>query len=173
MIPLSGGILQPVNPVAERSAGVTETDHGEPPSTGTPSTDKPDLRRTRGIRFSDSEWEEVKAAAERNGISVAEFVRFNLLAIARGNAADDSTAIIASLVPLIERTFRYTWILATYKRNELIQEDRLDEVEKLVKQARELQESLQESERRRSPGARRNRQSGCRDFSVQESPKDG
>ena len=127
---------------------MTETDPDEPQSTADSTPDQPDLRRQRGIRFSDSEWEEVKAAAEHNGIPVAEFVRFKLLAIARGNANDDSAAIIASLAPLIERTFRYTWILATHKRDELILEDRLDEVEKLVKQARDLQDRLQGSEPR-------------------------
>ena len=127
---------------------MTETDPDEPQSIADSTPDQPDLRRPRGIRFSDSEWEEVKAAAERHGTPVAEFVRFKLLAIARGNAKDESAAIIASLAPLIERTFRYTWILATHKRDELILEDRLDEIEKLVKQARELQDRLQGSELR-------------------------
>lgn len=127
---------------------MTETEPDEPQSISDSTPDQPDLRRPRGIRFSDSEWEEVKAAAERNGIPVAEFVRFKLLTIARGNANDDSAAIIASLAPLIERTFRYTWILATHKRDELILEDRLDEIEKLVKQARDLQDRLQTSEPR-------------------------
>ena len=125
---------------------MTETDPDEPQSIADSTPDQPDLRRPRGIRFSDSEWEEVKAAAERNGIPVAEFVRFKLLAFARGDANEDAAAIIASLAPLIERTFRYTWILATHKRNELILEDRLDEIEKLVKEARDLQNRLQGSE---------------------------
>lgn len=127
---------------------MTETDPDESQSIEDSTPNQPDLRRPRGIRFSDSEWEEVKAAAERDGIPVAEFVRFKLLAIARANDNDDSAAIIASLVPLIERTFRYTWILATHKRDELILEDRLDEIEKLVKQARDLQDRLQASEPR-------------------------
>ena len=127
---------------------MTETNPDESQSTAESAPDQPDLRRQRGIRFSDSEWEEVKAAAERNGIPVAEFVRLKLLAIVRGNAKDESAAIIASLAPLIERTFRYTWILATHKRDELILEDRPDEIEKLVKQARDLQDRLQGSEPR-------------------------
>ena len=38
--------------------------------------------------------------------------------------------------------FRYTWMLATLKRNELIGEGRGEEIEKLVQEARALQESL-------------------------------
>ena len=130
---------------------MTEIDQDQLQPAEAPVPGKRGVRRTRGIRFSDSEWEEVRAAAERDGIPVAEYVRFRLLAIARGDAAADSTAVVASLAPLIERIFRYTWILATHKRNELMQEDRLDEVEQLVKQARELQDSLQETERLQSP----------------------
>lgn len=55
MTPICGGILHLMIPAAERNAGVTETDQDEPQSTGTPSPDKPGLRRTHGIRFSDSE----------------------------------------------------------------------------------------------------------------------
>ena len=51
-------------PAADRSDNVSETDHGEPKSTGTPSLTRSSSRRTRGLRFSDSEWEEIRAAAE-------------------------------------------------------------------------------------------------------------
>ena len=113
------------------------------PATGAAPAEKPtDARRTRGIRFSDSEWEEVKTAAERPGMPVAEFVRDRILEIARGGAAADSAAIPSELAPLIERTFRYVYMLATLRRDELVREGRGDKMEKLVKAARELQESL-------------------------------
>lgn len=105
-----------------------------------------ETRKTRGIRFSDSEWEEVKGAAERHGLPLAEFVREKLLKIARGDSTVDSAATIAALAPLIERTFRYTWILATHRRDELTKEGRADEIKKLVEQARELQNRLQETD---------------------------
>lgn len=38
--------------------------------------------RTWGIRFSDSEWEEVRTAVENHGVSAAEFVRDRVLGIA-------------------------------------------------------------------------------------------
>ena len=143
-----------------RSESVTETDHGKPQSTGTPSPGRSGPRRTRGLRFSDSEWEEIRTAAEGDGLTVSEFVRDRLLAIARGNATAGSTESLASLAPLIERTFRYTWFLATRKRDEMIQEGRREEIDSLVKEARELQERLQRIKPRLSANDRRRTQSG-------------
>ena len=111
--------------------------------TGGASPDKPaDVRKPRGIRFSDSEWEEVRTAAERNDVPVAEFVRERILEIARGRAAANISGIPADLAPLIERTFRYTYMLATQKRDDMIRDGCGDEMNKLVKAARDLQDSL-------------------------------
>ena len=45
-------------------------------------------------------------------------------------------------------TFRFTYMLATHKRDELSRDWRGDEMEKLVKAARELQDLLQGTESR-------------------------
>ncbi|MYG27507.1 MAG: hypothetical protein F4213_16050 [Boseongicola sp. SB0677_bin_26] len=90
---------------------MTEPDRDRLSPTETLAPGKSGQRRTRGVRFSDSEWEEIRAAAESDGLTVSEFVRDSLLAIARGNAATGSAEGLASLAPLIERTFRYTWFL--------------------------------------------------------------
>ena len=114
------------------------------PETGATTPDKPaDARKTRGIRFSDSEWEEVKIAAERHDVPVAEFVRKRILDIARRGDSPNAAVIPDDLAPLIERTFRYTYMLATLKRDELIRDGRADEIEKLVNTARELQDQLE------------------------------
>ena len=127
---------------------MTEPDPHEPETRGA-SSDKPtDVRKPRGIRFSDSEWEEVRTAAERNDVPVAEFVRDTILDIARGRAAAETPTFPADLVPLIERTFRYAYMLATHKRDDLVRDGRGDEMEKLVKAARELQDQLQGTESR-------------------------
>ncbi len=99
---------------------MTRTDRTEPESGDAPAANQGAARRTRGIRFSDSEWQEVKAAAERHDVPAAEFVRTKILDIARGRAG----AAAASLTPLIERTFRYTFVLATHKLDELSREGR-------------------------------------------------
>ena len=70
-------------------------------------------RKPRGIRFSDSEWAEVKQAAETHDVPAAEFVRDTILKIARNPAGHAPVSIPTNLTPLIERTFRYTYMLAT------------------------------------------------------------
>ena len=101
-----------------------------------------DARKTRGIRFSETEWEEVKSAAAAHEMPAAEFVRERILALARDPESADRAPVPASLAPLIERMFRYTWFLATEKRDAMLREGRGEELDKLVAEARGLQESL-------------------------------
>ena len=81
-------------------------------------------RRTRGIRFSDSEWEKVKAAAEPHDVPAAEFVRKRIQDAARGRAG----ATPPSLTPLIERTFHYAYMPVTHRHDELIRDGRREEM---------------------------------------------
>ena len=121
----------------------------EPIESGAVPAAKPaDARKTRGIRFSDSEWEEVRTAAERYDVPVAEFVRDRVLEIARGCTDPDTAAIPCDLAPLIQRTFRYVYMLATLRRDELVRDGRGDEMEKLVEATRELQDQLEKTESR-------------------------
>ncbi len=118
---------------------MTKTDRTEPESGDAPTANQGAARRTRGIRFSDSEWQEVKAAAELHDVPATEFVRTNILDAARGNAG----VAPASLAPLIERTSRYTFVLATHKLDELSREGRGEEMEKLAREAQAIQDRLQ------------------------------
>ena len=62
---------------------MTENDRNET-AAGENAVDRAeDVRKTRSIRFSDSEWEEVKRAALAHDIPAAEFVRERILALAR------------------------------------------------------------------------------------------
>ena len=101
-----------------------------------------DNRKTRSIRFSDSEWEEVKRAAAAHEMPAAEFVRERILALARATESVEAGAVAGSMAPLIERMFRYTWFLATEKRDAMVREGREDEVDKLIAEARAFQQSL-------------------------------
>ena len=47
-----------------------------------------------------------------------------------------------SLAPLIERMFRYTWFLATERRDAMVREGREQEIDALVAEARAFQDSL-------------------------------
>ncbi len=95
-----------------------------------------DVRRTRGIRFSDSEWEEVKTAAEKHGVPAAEFVRDTVLDLARGRTSATSAALPPGLAALIESTYRGVYILTTLKREEMIREGRGEELDEIVQAAR-------------------------------------
>ena len=108
-----------------------------------------DVRKTRGIRFSESEWEEVKRAALAHDKPAAEFVRERILALARNPEEADRAPesaepapVAASMAPLIERIFRYTWFLATERRDAMVREGRGDELDKLVAEARAFQDLL-------------------------------
>ena len=101
-----------------------------------------DARRNRTIRFSDSEWEEVRRAAMLHDMPPTEFVRERILALARNPESGGSGAIAPSLAPLIERLFRYTWFLATEKRDAMVREGREAEVDALVSESRALHDKL-------------------------------
>ena len=101
-----------------------------------------DARKTRGIRFSESEWEEVKCAAAAHEMPAAEFVREKILALARTPEEADAPPVAPSTAPLIERMFRYTWFLATEKRDAMVREGREDEVDALVAEARAFHDTL-------------------------------
>ena len=110
------------------------------------AADRPeDARRNRTIRFSDSEWEEVRRAALERDTPPTEFVRGTMLALARKPESSASDALASSLAPLIERMFRYTWFVATEKRDAMVREGRKEEVEALVAEARDLYDSLHRS----------------------------
>ncbi len=105
--------------------------------------DRPeDARRNRTIRFSDSEWEEVRRAAMLHDMPPTEFIRDRILALARNQESGVSSAIPPSLTPLIERMFRYIWFVATEKRDTMVREGREDEVDALVAEGRALHDKL-------------------------------
>ena len=121
---------------------MSEQDRSEAAGSETPSEKAGDARKTRGIRFSESEWEEVKNAAADHEMPAAEFVRERILALARAPEGGDASLAAPSLAPLIERMFRYTWFLATEKRDAMMHEGREQELDALVAEARAFQVSL-------------------------------
>lgn len=115
---------------------ITEVD-----ATGSEPDSEPaeDKRRNRTIRFSDAEWEEVRRAALVRETPPAEFVRETVLKIVRDPG---SVAVGQSLAPLVERIFRYTWFVATERRDAMLREGRKDEIDALVAEARALHDRL-------------------------------
>ncbi len=102
-------------------------------------------RKNRGVRFSDSEWKEVREAAHTHGITPAEFVREKVLDLVRNPENAAPVSLPAHLVPLIERTFRYAYIIATKIRGDMIDNGDRERLERLVDEARKLQNALKNS----------------------------
>ena len=119
-----------------------EQDRSEVAGSETPAEKAGDARKTRGIRFSESEWEDVKRAAQAHGLPAAEFVRERILALARNPESADGPPVGPCLAPLMERMFRYTWFLATERRDAMMREGRAEELDALVEEARAFQDSL-------------------------------
>ena len=124
---------------------MSEDARKRPVDDGTAVERADDNRKTRSIRFSEAEWEEVRNAALAHDLPAAEFVRERVLALVRGSERAVIPAVAPSLAPLIERMFRYTWFLATERRDAMVREGREAALEKLVAEARAFQESLNRS----------------------------
>ena len=96
-----------------------------------------DFRRSRTIRFSDSEWQLVEDAALRQGIPASQLVRAATLAAAEERLDQPpGTALSPGHLALIEATYRGVYLLATLSREELIRARREKDLDELVEEAR-------------------------------------
>ncbi len=95
-------------------------------------------RSPHTIRFFDSEWKRIEGFAEARGLAPAEYVRFATL-----SAMADGGASVARLAPLIERTFRGTYLLASKLRGEMFEAGEQEALEAILADARDLQQKVQ------------------------------
>ena len=94
----------------------------------------------RTIRFYDRDWARIETFAVMRGMSAAELVRAAATAaVGDRPALGDSDGHLAAQV---ERIFRYVHVLATAMRNEMLKNGRSEELDELVREARELQTEL-------------------------------
>ena len=105
-----------------------------------------DPRRSRTIRFSDSEWQLVEDAALRRGISASQLVRAVTLAAAEERADRPAEASLSpGHLALIEATYRAVYVLATINRDEMLDTERGKELEEIVAAARRtMKETMDE-----------------------------
>ncbi len=96
-----------------------------------------DFRRSRTIRFSDSEWQLVEDAALRQGIPASQLVRSATLAAAEERLdRPDEDAIPPGYLSLIEDIYRGVYLLATLRGQELLREERKQELEDILNDGR-------------------------------------
>ena len=106
----------------------------------------PAARKSRSIRFSDAEWQTIQVRAEESNMMPGEYVRHAALSLGAG--ADDAVPaeLPASLVRLIENTFRAAYFASTVKHNEMRRDGRGDEIDAIIKQGRLAQAELMRGE---------------------------
>ena len=104
------------------------------------SGDSPgDARRPHSTRFSDSEWALIEDAALRYGVSAGEIVRSGALAAAGERLGAPLPATVSpGHLALIEATFRTVYVLATLRRDELLDAGRVKLLDEVVDAARSV-----------------------------------
>ncbi len=96
-----------------------------------------DFRRSRTIRFSDSEWQLVEDAALRHGIPASQLVRAATLAAAEERLDRPAgTALSPGYLALIEDIYRGVYLLTTLRGQELIHAKRKEELDEIVDDGR-------------------------------------
>ena len=96
-----------------------------------------DFRRSRTIRFSDSEWQLVEDAALRQGIPASQLVRAATLAAAEERLDRPAEAAVPpGYLALIEDIYRGVYLLTTLRGEELVREKRKKQLDSIVKDGR-------------------------------------
>ena len=96
-----------------------------------------DFRRSRTIRFSDSEWQLVEDAALRQGIPASQLVRAATLAAAEERLDRPAgAAITPGHVALIEDIYRGVYLLTTIRQEELLAEKRNKQLDSILEDGR-------------------------------------
>ena len=96
-----------------------------------------DFRRSRTIRFSDSEWQLVEDAALRQGIPASQLVRAATLAAAEDRLDRPAgAAITPGHVALIEDIYRGVYLLTTIRQEELLAEKRNKQLDSILEDGR-------------------------------------
>ena len=96
-----------------------------------------DPRRSRTIRFSDSEWRLFEDAALRQGIPASQLVRAATLAAAEERLDRPAGAALApGHLALIEDIYRGVYLLTTIRQEELLGEKRNKQLDSILEDGR-------------------------------------
>lgn len=116
---------------------MTRNDPNQPEKGKKPAEKPGDPRTPHSIRFTGSEWESIKRAAELHGIPAGELVRNGAMAAA-DELLDEPPAVTFSSghAALIESVYRMVYVMATLDRGRMIDAGRGKELEDLIAAAR-------------------------------------
>ena len=121
------------------------------PATGNhPDQNRGARRRSRSIRFSDSEWALIEQAAARQGITAPELIRASARALAEEKPSGQPQAALSpGHVALIEATWRAVHLLATLATRQM----RYDDIDDLVGEAHTaMRQTMADDPDRGGPG---------------------
>ena len=125
---------------------MTRNDQNQP-GKGKKSSEKPsDPRSPHSVRFTGSEWESIRRAAELHGIPAGELVRNGAMAAA-GELLDEPPEATLSHghAALIESVYRMVYVMATLDRGRLLDAGRGKELDDLIAAAhRTMAETMDE-----------------------------
>ena len=93
-------------------------------------------RSQRSIRFSDSEWDAVVQAAERNDMPPGVFVRESATRAAGAELDLGEHHLTPELIEIVKRTFRGVHLLAFLKREELAELGKADDIRRAADAAK-------------------------------------
>ena len=103
---------------------MTRNEQPDPATANHPDQNRGARRRSRSIRFSDSEWALIEQAAARQGLTAPEFVRASARALAEQKSSERSPAALSpGHIALIEATWRAVHLLATLATRQMRYED--------------------------------------------------
>lgn len=111
-----------------------------PEPTAADDDQTPEKQTPRTIRFHDRDWDLIETFAVMRGVTTSELIRATVLTAIGAETPPPNAR--SRLVPQIELIFRYTHILATALRDEMRENGRGEQLEALVRSARELQGEL-------------------------------
>ncbi len=121
----------------ERAEGMAGKERKNPETGKKPAENRSNARRQRSTRFSDSEWDLIRRAAARHGMSPGELVRSSAVAAAEDRLGELPPATLSKgHAALIEEIYRLVYVMATLDREEMLDVEREKELDDLVAAAR-------------------------------------
>ena len=121
----------------ERAEGMAGSELEYPETGKKPAENRSNARRQRSTRFSDSEWDLIRRAAARHGMSPGELVRSSAVAAAEDRLGEPPPATLSKgHAALIEEIYRLVYVMATLDREEMLDAGRGGELDDLIAAAR-------------------------------------
>ena len=113
---------------------------------GNPGDNLSERRLPRSIRFSDSEWKLIEGVARERGMAASELVRHVSVGFATGKfsamPSRDFSTSLPEISKQVDRIYNGVYLLATLKRDEMLDQERQEEMERIIDDARKSKDLI-------------------------------